>query len=320
MMDRTDRYYRFFMRQLTKRTLLYSEMVTTGAVIHGDRIKLLSYEPIEHPVVLQLGGDDPSALAESARIAEDLGYDEVNLNVGCPSDRVQSGRFGACLMARPEQVAAGVSAMRAAVSIPVTVKHRIGIDDIDSYEHMLRFVDVVREAGSDRFIVHARKAFLQGLNPKQNRTVPPLRHEDVRRLKVERPELIVETNGGIRTLDEAAKHLEHIDGVMIGRAAYEDPYIFAEADSRFFGETTAAPSRRAVVEACAEEANRLVAGGERLHRLARHLLPIFAGLPGGRAFRRHISEHASREGADGQVLLDALTAMDAARSSVRRSA
>ena len=321
MMDRTDRYFRFFMRQLTKRTLLYTEMITTGAIIHGDRDLLLGYDDIEHPLALQVGGDDPAALKTSARVAEDLGYDEIDLNVGCPSDRVQSGRFGACLMARPEQVADCIAAMRAEVKIPVTVKHRIGIDEQDSYEDLARFVEVVRGSGADRFIVHARKAFLQGLNPKQNRTVPPLRYDDVHRLKAENPDLCIEINGGIRTLEAAAQQLRHVDGVMIGRAAYEDPYIFATADRALFGEPDAIdPTRQQVIEACAEEASRMVAEGGRLHRLARHLLPMFAGRPGGRAFRRHISEHASREGAGGDVLLGALEAMRQARPLMSKSA
>ena len=233
MMDRTDRHFRFFLRRITRHTLLYTEMVTTGAVIHGDRERLLGFDLREKPVALQLGGDDPRALAECARIGEGFGYDEINLNVGCPSDRVQKGRIGACLMAEPERVADGVEAMRAAVSIPVTVKHRIGIDHLDRYEDMARFVTTVAAAGSDRFTVHARIAWLQGLSPKENRDIPPLRYDDVYRLKREHPDLSIEINGGVRSLDGVEEHLREVDAVMIGRAACDDPYLFAEADRRF---------------------------------------------------------------------------------------
>ncbi|MCA9545322.1 MAG: tRNA dihydrouridine(20/20a) synthase DusA, partial [Myxococcales bacterium] len=219
MMQRTDRHHRAFMRLITRTTLLYTEMVTTGAILHGDRARHLDFFECEHPVALQLGGDDPKALAEAARIAWDWGYDEVNLNVGCPSDRVQSGAFGAVLMKTPERVAEAVAAMRAAVPLPVTVKHRIGVDDLDRYEDMLHFVDVVRQAGADRFSVHARKAWLQGLSPKENRDIPPLRYAEVWRLKVERPDEVIEINGGITTLGQAVEHLAHVDAVMIGRAA-----------------------------------------------------------------------------------------------------
>lgn len=309
MMDRTDRYFRQFMRQMTRRTLLYTEMITTGAIRHGDRSRLLDFDPIEHPVALQLGGDDPAALAECALIAEDWGYDEINMNVGCPSDRVQSGRFGACLMAHPEQVAECVTAMRDAVQVPVTVKCRIGIDDADRYEDLERFVTFVAAAEVDRITVHARKAWLTGLSPKENRTVPPLRYEDVYRLKEAFPALIVEINGGIRTLDAAQDHLTRVDGVMIGRAAYEDPYVFAAADSQIYGDPDAQiRSRTEVLEACVPLAERCVADGNKLHRFARHLLPLFAGQPGGRHFRRHIAQNGTRDGAGAEVLRDALAA------------
>ncbi len=310
MMDRTDRHFRFFARQLTRHTWLYTEMITTGAILHGDRERLLGFDAIEHPVVLQIGGDDPQACAESARVAAGMGYDEINLNVGCPSDRVQSGNFGACLMARPERVAACVEAMRAAVSLPVTVKHRIGIDGLEAYEDLERFVDVVAAAGCDRFIVHARIAVLGGLSPKENRTIPPLRYEDVYRLKRARPELRVEINGGIRSLDASLAQLEHVDGVMIGRAAYEDPYVFADADRRVFGADTPAPSRRAVVEACFDYADRLAADGRRLHLISRHLLALFVGQRGGRRFRRVIAEQGHRPGAGAEVLRRALAEVD----------
>lgn len=310
MMDRTDRHFRVLVRQLTRRTLLYTEMVHSGAVLHGDRERLLGFDPVEHPLALQLGGDDPAALAESGRIAEDLGYDEVNLNVGCPSDRVQQGSFGVCLMGRPERVAEAVAAMRRAVSIPVTVKHRIGFDDQDRYEDMLRFVDVVADAGCDRFTVHARKAWLRGLNPKENREVPPLRYEEVHRLKRERPELEIEINGGIGTLEAATRHLERVDGVMIGRAAYDDPYLLAPADREIFGDE-AAPvrSRREVVEALVPYVESRRSTGEPLPRIVRHFLGLISGCPGARAWRRHLTEGARRPGAGAGTLIEAVAAV-----------
>ncbi|HLT37048.1 MAG TPA: tRNA dihydrouridine(20/20a) synthase DusA, partial [Enhygromyxa sp.] len=247
MMDRSDRHFRRLMRLISEHTLLYTEMVTCAAVAHGDREQLLGLDPGAHPTALQLGGDDPAALAECARIAAALGYDEVNLNVGCPSDRVQSGNFGACLMREPERVADCVAAMRAAVELPITVKHRIGVDELDRYEDMLRFVDIVAAAGCDRFTVHARKAWLSGLSPKQNRTIPPLRYADVHRLERERPELVIEINGGVRSLDEVAEQLEHVDAVMIGRAAWDDPWLFADVDRRFFACEPATPRERSTV-------------------------------------------------------------------------
>ena len=248
MMDWTDRHYRFFMRQLTKRTLLYTEMVTTGALLFGNKARHLDYSQEELPLALQLGGDDPKALAECAQLAEAWGYSEVNLNVGCPSSRVQNGNFGVCLMAQPELVARGVAAMREAVSIPVTVKHRIGVDELDRYEDMARFVGIVSEAGVERFTVHARKAWLKGLSPKENRTIPPLRYEDVYRLKREFPHLSIEINGGVKTFEEVREHLEHVDAAMLGRAAYETPYLFATADQEFYGTESLPPTRREVVE------------------------------------------------------------------------
>lgn len=307
MMDRTDRHYRFFVRQITRRTLLYTEMVTTGALIHGDRAHHLDYSDEEHPIALQLGGDDPEAMAECAAMGEDWGYDEININVGCPSDRVQRGQFGVCLMGRPERVAECVAAMRARVSVPVTVKHRIGFDDVDRYEDMLRFVDIVAAAEADRFTVHARKAWLQGLSPKQNRNVPPLRYEEVHRLKRERPQLFVEINGGFKTLDQVEEQLHHVDAVMLGRAAYDDPYLFAEADRRLFDDDSPVPSRREVVERMVDYADRWVTDHDgRLHAVTRHLLSLFTGVPGARAYRRHISENAPRSGAGATVLRDAL--------------
>jgi tRNA-dihydrouridine synthase A len=306
MMDRTDRHFRFMTRQITRHSLLYTEMLTTGAVIHGDRDHLLGFDPSEHPIALQLGGDDPRALAEAAKIGADFGYDEINLNVGCPSPRVQSGCFGAALMARPERVAEAVSAMRAAVGVPVTVKHRIGVDDLDTYEHMARFVAIVADAGCDRFSVHARKAWLDGLSPKENRTIPPLRYDDVYRLAAERPELAVEINGGITTLDQAADHLARLDAVMIGRAAYETPWALADVDPRLFGAERPSPDRHALVEAMLPYIDRHVAAGGRLHQISRHMLTIFTGTRGARAYKRVISELAPRDGADSDVIRRAL--------------
>ncbi len=310
MMDRTDRHFRVFLRRITRRTLLYTEMVPTGAVLHGDRRRHLGYDPEEKPLALQLGGDQPAELAECARIAEALGYDEVNLNVGCPSDRVRRGNFGVCLMAEPERVARAVEAMRRTVAIPVTVKHRIGFDERDRYEDMLRFVQVVAAAGCDRFTVHARKAWLRGLSPKENRTVPPLRYEEVYRLKRELPDLAVEVNGGIADLDDVRRHLDHVDAVMIGRAAYDTPFVLAEADRELFGEKVEPPSPREVLEGLVPYAESLLARGEPLQRLTRHLLGLYAGRPGARAWRRHLSETARAEGAGTEVILEAAAAVD----------
>ena len=315
MMQRTDRHFRVFLRGLTRRALLYTEMVTTGAILHGDRDRHLRFSEVERPLALQLGGDDPTALAECARIAAGYGYDEVNLNVGCPSDRVQSGRFGACLMARPDDVARAVEAMRAAVGLPVTVKHRVGIDDLDRYEDMLRFVDVVAGAGADRFSVHARKAWLSGLSPKQNRSVPPLRYEDVYRLKAERPALHVELNGGVTTLDAVEAHLGRVDAVMVGRAAYDDPVMLADADRRIFGAEAGRPDRVGAVEALYPYVEALVAEGGRLHWVTRHLLSLFAGQRGTRAWKRHLSEHGVAPEAGVEVLRAALERVREAQST-----
>ena len=313
MMDCTDRHFRWFMRLITRRALLYTEMLPVPALIHGDTRRFLAFEPVEHPVSAQLGGDDPQQLAQCARMVEDFGYDEVNLNVGCPSDRVQAGRFGACLMAHPHRVAAAVAAMRAAVSIPVTVKHRIGIDDRDSYADMVEFVRIVADAGCDRFTVHARKAWLSGLSPRENRTVPPLRHADVHQLKREHPELVIETNGGVGSIDAVEEQLVHVDAVMVGRAAYEDPYRWIEADRRIFGVEGKGLSRAQIVERVAAHADAWVRDGGRLQAIARHLFGLFAGQPGARAFRRHLSTYAWRPGASSGVLLDALAAASRAR-------
>jgi tRNA-dihydrouridine synthase A len=306
MMDWTTRHCRFFHRQISRHTLLYTEMVTTGAVLHGDRERLLGFEPAEHPVALQLGGSEPDQLAAAARIAEEWGYDEVNLNVGCPSDRVQSGRFGACLMAEPELVARLVSAMREAVRIPVTVKSRIAIDEMEEWPTLENFVRLVSAAGCTRFIVHARKAWLQGLSPKENRDVPPLRYELVHRLKSEFPHLDISINGGIKSLDATAEHLRHVDGVMIGRAVYENPYLLAEADQRFFGATGPPRERHAVVEAMLPYIETWRQRGAPLSAITRHMLGLFQGLPGARAWRRHLSENAHQPGAGPEVVVAAL--------------
>ncbi len=306
MMDWTDRNCRFFHRQISQRTLLYTEMLTTGAVLHGDRERLLGFDAAEHPVALQLGGSDPAQLAAAARIGEEWGYDEINLNVGCPSDRVQSGRFGACLMAEPELVARLVGAMREAVRIPVTVKSRIAIDELEEWPTLENFVRLVSAAGCSRFIVHARKAWLQGLSPKENRDVPPLRYELVYRLKQEFPHLDISINGGIKTLDATAEHLRHVDGVMIGRAAYENPYLLAEADRRFFGATEAPRDRHAVVEAMLPYIEARMSQGAPLSAITRHMLGLFQGLPGARAWRRHLSENAHKPGSGPHVVVQAL--------------
>ena len=304
MMDWTDRHCRYFHRLLTQGTLLYTEMVTSGAVLHGPRERLLGFDGAEHPVALQLGGSDPAELAAAARIAEEWGYDEVNLNVGCPSDRVQSGRFGACLMAEPELVARCVGAMRDAVAIPVTVKSRIAIDAMEEWPTLDGFVRAVAAAGCTRFIVHARKAWLKGLSPKENRDVPPLRYELVHRLKQENPHLTIAINGGIRTLDAAAVHLERVDSVMIGRAAYETPYLLADADRRFLGGAPG-PDRHAVVEAMLPYVEAQRGRGVPLACITRHMLGLFQGLPGARAWRRRLSENAHRPGAGPELLRDA---------------
>ena len=313
MMDRTDRHFRYLMRLISKHTLLYTEMVVAQSILHGDRDQLLGFDEAEHPLSLQLGGDNPELLAQCARIAEDRGYDEVNINVGCPSDRVQQGRFGACLMAEPERVRDCVAAMKAEVRIPVTVKHRIGIDNRDRYEDMLRFVDVVSQAGPERFSVHARKAWLSGLSPKENRSVPPLRYGDVYRLARERPRLQVEINGGISGLQDVNEHLKHVDAVMVGRAAYDDPFAFLDADRVLFGVTERPRTAEEVVEAMIPYTERWVARGGRAHAVFRHMLGLFAGRPGARAYRRVLSTEGVRPNAGVDVLQRALACLQSAR-------
>jgi tRNA-dihydrouridine synthase A len=305
MMDWTDRHDRFFLRLISRHAVLYTEMVTTGALLHGDAARFLAFDPAEHPLALQLGGSDAGELATCARMAEAAGYDEVNLNVGCPSDRVQSGRFGACLMAEPALVADCVEAMRSAVSLPVTVKTRIGIDEHDSYEALGAFVSSVAHAGCRTFIVHARKAWLQGLSPKQNREIPPLRYEVVYRLKRDFPALEIVLNGGVKDLGAGLAHLAHVDGVMMGREAYHNPYLLAEVDRLYYGDPHPVPARQAVLEALIPYVESQLAAGVALSHMARHILGLFQGQPGARAWRRHLSEHAHRPGAGIEVLRQA---------------
>ncbi|MEO6096096.1 MAG: tRNA dihydrouridine(20/20a) synthase DusA [Fibrobacteria bacterium] len=320
MMDWTDRHCRFFLRLLSKRARLYTEMVTTGAIMHGKAERLLAYDPAEHPIALQLGGSDPADLAASAKVGERFGYDEINLNVGCPSDRVQEGKFGACLMAEPDLVAACVRAMRESVYVPVTVKTRIGIDDKDSYEELAHFIGTVTGAGCDTFIIHARKAWLQGLSPKENRTKPPLRYDVVTRLKSDFPGLQFVLNGGITSLDQAEGHLKSFDGVMMGRAAYENPYLLAQVDSRFFGDPEAIPTRADVVESFKPYVQSELDRGLRLHSVTRHILGLFQGVRGGRIWRRYLSENAGRPGAGLEVLDAALRAVEGVAAAASVSA
>jgi len=317
MMDWTDRHCRVFHRLMTRRARLYTEMLTTGAVIFGDRIRLLGFDPGEHPVALQLGGSDPHALALAAKIGEDFGYDEINLNVGCPSDRVKDGRFGACLMAEPDLVGAGVAAMKRAVRIPVTVKCRIGIDDQDPEAALDALARGVVAAGADALIVHARKAWLNGLSPKENRDIPPLDYERVYRLKAAMPDVPVIINGGIGRIAEAAAHLARVDGVMLGRAAYQEPWRLLAVDPELFGEAAPHASMREVFEAMRPHIERELARGTRLHAMTRHFVGAFHGVPGARAFRRHLAEHGVRPGAGADVLRDAIARVeDASIASV----
>jgi len=309
MMDWTDRHCRFLLRQISKHTVLYTEMVTTGAILHGNRERFLRFDKCEHPLVLQLGGSEPHQLAECSRIGEDAGYDEINLNVGCPSDRVQSGRFGACLMMEPARVADCIAAMSQAVSVPVTVKTRIGVDDRDSYEELVHLVDCVRQAGCETLVIHARKAYLQGLSPKENRTLPPLNYGHVYRIKQQFPDLNIIVNGGITDLDAAKQHLVAVDGVMLGRSAYHNPYILAAADSRLFHDWRPAPSREEVVEQMLPYIERELKRGSPLKQITRHMLGLFQGMPGARHWRRHLSEHGPRQGAGIEVVTQALESL-----------
>jgi tRNA-dihydrouridine synthase A len=310
MMDWTDRHCRFFHRGLTRHALLYTEMLTAEAILHGDRDRLLGFDASEQPVALQLGGSDPAKLSEAARIGADYGYAEINLNVGCPSDRVQEGRFGACLMAEPDLVASCVAAMAGTVSVPVTVKCRIGIDEQDAETDFRRFVDTVANAGCRVFVVHARKAWLKGLSPKENREIPPLDYARVYRLKAERPDLTVVLNGGITTLEECEQHLRHVDGVMLGRAAYHDPYLLAGVDHLLFGADDPPLTRRQALERMIPTIERTLAAGGRLNTITRHVLGLYHARPRGRLFRRILSEEGCRPGAGVEVLLKAIAAAE----------
>ena len=305
MMDWSDRHCRYFWRLLSKEALLYTEMVTTGALIHGDRERFLHFSEVEHPVALQLGGSDPTDLARCAKWAQQWGFDEVNLNCGCPSDRVQSGMFGACLMAQPLLVADCIKAMLDACDIPVTVKHRIGIDDMESYQQLTEFVEPVAEAGCSVFIVHARKAWLQGLSPRENREVPPLNYEWVYQLKRDYPQLTMIINGGIKTIADCQQHLQQVDGVMMGREAYHNPWMLAQVDPELFSVDKPADSRDDVIEALLPYISEQLDGGARLNHITRHILGLYQGVPGARKFRRHISENAYKKEAGIEVLNEA---------------
>ena len=309
MMEWTDRHCRFFHRLLTRRALIYTEMLTTAAILRGDRARLLGYDAFEHPVALQLGGSDPQALAQSARIGEDFGYDEINLNVGCPSDRVQEGRFGACLMAEPALVADCVAAMKVAVKIPVTVKCRIGIDEQDPDQALFLFADAVKAAGSDALIVHARKAWLKGLSPRENRDVPPLDYAIVHRLKAKNPDLTIVLNGGIANLEQAQAQLAYVDGVMMGRAAYQEPWLLLSVDPLLTGEPAPFSSTKDAALALIPYIERELAKGVRLHSITRHVLGLFRAVPGARAFRRHLATEGVKPGAGASVMATALAQM-----------
>ncbi len=307
MMEWTDRHCRFFHRLLTRRALLYTEMLTTGAVLHGDRARLLRHDPAEHPVALQLGGADPAALAACARIGEDFGFDEINLNAGCPSDRVQDGRFGACLMAEPALVGDCVAAMKAAVRIPVTAKCRLGIDEQDPDEALERLAGAVEQAGGDALIVHARKAWLKGLSPKENREIPPLDHGRVYRLKAAHPGLSVVLNGGLRSVEEALCHLARVDGVMMGRAAYQEPWRLLAVDPLVFAQVAPFAAPKDAAAALVPYIERELAEGTRLHAITRHLHGLFRAVPGARAFRRHLADAAGNPQAGAELLTAALS-------------
>jgi tRNA-dihydrouridine synthase A len=313
MMDWTDRHDRYFLRLFNPHVRLYTEMVTTGALLHGDAPRFLRFDASEHPLALQLGGSDPAALAACTKMAEDWGYDEVNLNVGCPSDRVQQGRIGACLMAEPRLVAECVAAMQATVKIPVTVKHRIGIDNLDDYEHLRTFVATVAETGCRTFIVHARIAILSGLSPKENREIPPLRYEDVYRLKAELPQLEIHLNGGVKSVAEIEQHWQKTDGVMIGREAYHNPWLLAEALPLFGVQEL--PGRDDILERYLAFMAQELAEGVPLSQMTRHILGLYQGLPGARRWRQHISENAHRKQAGLDVVRQAAAQMKQASAA-----
>ncbi len=307
MMDWTDRHDRVFLRQFSRHALLYSEMVTSAALKHGDAAYLLQHDPDEHPVALQLGGSDPAELAEAAALGAEAGFDEINLNVGCPSDRVQSGAFGACLMAVPALVAHCVEAMSAEVEVPVTVKCRIGIDDQDSEQHLFNFIETVANSGCETFIIHARKAILQGLSPKENREIPPLNYPRVFSVKQNFPQLTIVINGGIETLDQANELLQQVDGVMLGRAAYQNPYVLNGVDSRFFDDVDGGRERMDFLNDYIPYIESELNKGTPLHHMTRHILGLFKGQAGGKLFRRHLSEHSHKQEAGIGVLLEAIS-------------
>jgi tRNA-dihydrouridine synthase A len=317
MLDWTNRDFRYFLRLISKHCVLYTEMITTGALIHGQRERFLAHDVSEQPLALQLGGSDPDDLAKCAVLGEQAGYNEINLNVGCPSDRVQNGRFGACLMAEPKLVAECVSAMSAEVSIPVTVKTRLGIDKLDSYDFLVDFISQVSNAGCDIFILHARKAWLQGLSPKENRDVPPLDYDRVYQIKQDFPQLHIDINGGIQTLEQAKLHLEHVDGVMMGRSIYHDPYLLAQADALLYGDDHAVLSRHDIIRKMLPYIEQRMSQGCPVKSITRHLLGIFQGQPGARAWRRYLSENAHSEGADITVLEKALTLVPEASTFIK---
>jgi len=305
MMDYTDRHERYFLRLISKRMLLYTEMVTCQALVHGDAKRFLRFDESEHPVALQLGGSKPEDLAACSQMAEQAGYDEVNLNVGCPSDRVKSGKFGACLMAKPQLVTDCFVAMQSNISIPVSIKCRIGIDDQNELLELPLFIEALANAGCNTFIIHARKAWLQGLSPKENRDVPPLNYELVYQIKKNFPQLNITINGGVNTLVEAANHLKHVDGVMIGREAYHNPYMLAEADQLLYGEDNTIPTRQQILTQFLPYIDQQLKEGIKLTQISRHILGLFQGLPGARLYRRYISENANKPNADSQVIKDA---------------
>ncbi len=311
MMDRTDRHCRYFLRQISKHTLLYTEMVTSMAILNGDKPKLLGFDKSEHPISLQVGGDNPQDLAKCAQIAAEFGYDEINLNVGCPSSRVQNGNFGACLMLQPERVAECIGEMRAATKLPVTVKQRIGVDEVDSYEDLINFVSIVSQAGCNRFTIHARKAWLQGLSPKENREVPPLRYDDVHRLKRDFPHLWIEINGGFTSLEQTQAQYQFVDAVMIGRAAYDNPYLLALVDSEIYGDDTPPPSRHDIATAMLPYIDEWTNKGWKLNSITRHMLQLFHGQPGSRIWKRLITEQSVLPGAGVGVIIGALEQISA---------
>jgi tRNA-dihydrouridine synthase A len=306
MMGYTDRHFRYFLRLISRHIFLYTEMITTGAILHGDRDYLLAYDPIEHPLALQLGGSDPFALAQCAKVAEEYGYDAVNLNVGCPSDRVQGGHFGACLMKEPELVAECVAQMRAATNIPISVKCRIGVDERDSYEELVAFIKMLSEAGCQTFIIHARKAWLKGLSPKENREIPPLRYEVVHQIKQDFPQLRIIINGGLKSLSDMQQQVCRVDGVMIGREAYQNPYALAQVDEIFYGAESLAPSRLEVINQFLPYVEQQLKHTVRLSQITRYILGLFHGVSGAQVWRRHLSENAHQANAGVDVIQDAM--------------